>query len=126
MHILHHIIGNLMSWLNYLLICHLQQIHTKTATSLIYTETIYELLRDFSYLCGCLLTIFKINLFKKKSLTGTIRVSNHFDLDQDQRSVGPDLGPNCLQRSSADVKSPLARKVNMSKFLELILTCRSE
>ena len=28
--------------------------------------------------------------------------------DQDQRSVGPDLGPNCLQRLSADDKSLLA------------------
>ena len=32
------------------------------------------------------------------------------DPDQDQPSVGPDLGPNCLQRLSADDKSPLARK----------------
>ena len=30
--------------------------------------------------------------------------SNSFDPDQDQHSVGPDLGPNCLQRSSADNK----------------------
>ena len=27
-------------------------------------------------------------------------------------SVGPNLGPNCLQRLSADEKLPLARKVN--------------
>ena len=26
------------------------------------------------------------------------RVSNRFDPDQDQHSVGPDLGLNCLQR----------------------------
>ena len=29
-------------------------------------------------------------------------VSNSLDPDQDRRSVGPDLGPNCLQRLSAD------------------------
>ena len=34
----------------------------------------------------------------------TIRVSNGLDPDQDQHSVGPDLGPNCLQRLSADDK----------------------
>ena len=32
------------------------------------------------------------------------------DPDQDRLSVGPDLGPNCLQRLSADDNSPLARK----------------
>ena len=29
-------------------------------------------------------------------------MSNSLDPDQDQHVVGPDLGPNCLQRSSAD------------------------
>ena len=37
----------------------------------------------------------------------TIRVSNSVDPDQDRHSVGPDLGPNCLQRLSR--KLPLAR-----------------
>ena len=32
----------------------------------------------------------------------TIRVSNSFDPDQAIGSVGPDLGPNCLQMLSAD------------------------
>ena len=32
----------------------------------------------------------------------TIRVSNSLDPDQAQHFVGPDLGPNCLQRLSAD------------------------
>ena len=31
----------------------------------------------------------------------TIRVSNSLDQDQAQHFVGPDLGPNCLQRLSA-------------------------
>ena len=41
---------------------------------------------------------FKIRFFKKKYFMHTIRVSNRLDQDQDRRSVGPDLGPNCLQR----------------------------
>ena len=40
----------------------------------------------------------------------TIRVSNSLDPDQARRYVGPDLGPNCLQRLSADNKSPLVGK----------------
>ena len=35
----------------------------------------------------------------------TIRVSNSLDPDQARRFVGPDLGPNCLQRLSADMAS---------------------
>ena len=39
-----------------------------------------------------------------------MRVLNGLDLDQDRLSVGPDLGPNCLQRLSEGDKSLLARK----------------
>ena len=35
----------------------------------------------------------------------TKTVSNGLDPDQDQHSVGPDLGPTCLQMLSADDKS---------------------
>ena len=31
-------------------------------------------------------------------------MSNGLDPDQDRHTVGSDLGPNCLQRFSADVK----------------------
>ena len=31
-------------------------------------------------------------------------MSNRLDPDQDRRYVGPDPGPNCLQRLSADAK----------------------
>ena len=44
---------------------------------------------------------FNINFFKN-SFENTIGVSNSLDPDQDQHSVGPDLGPNCLQRLSTD------------------------
>ena len=37
-------------------------------------------------------------------------MSNGFNSDQDPSSEGPDLGSNCLQRLSADDKSPLAKK----------------
>ena len=43
------------------------------------------------------------DFFQTTSLRNTIRVSNGLDPDQARRSVGPDLGPNCLHfRLSAD------------------------
>ena len=48
--------------------------------------------------------LFKIN-FLKNSFRNTIRVSNCLDPNQERLSVGSDLGPNCLQRLSADNKS---------------------
>ena len=48
---------------------------------------------------------FQIQFFKKNLIRNSIRVSNSLDPDQDRRSVGPDLGPNCLQRVSADNNS---------------------
>ena len=47
--------------------------------------------------------IFKIN-FPKNAFRNTIRVSNGLDPDWERSSVGPDLGPNCLQWLSADDK----------------------
>ena len=44
----------------------------------------------------CLLIIFKINFFQIPS------VSKSLDPDQARQNVGPDLGPNCLQRLSGD------------------------
>ena len=44
-------------------------------------------------------------LFQKNSFRNTFRVSNRLDQDQDRHFVGPDLGPNCLQRLSADDKT---------------------
>ena len=43
--------------------------------------------------------------FSKNSFRNTIRVSNSLDPGQDEIYGGPDLGPNCLQRLSADDKS---------------------
>ena len=47
---------------------------------------------------------FKI-IFPKNSFRTTLRVSNSLDPDQDRHCVGPDLGPNFLQRLLADDKS---------------------
>ena len=44
----------------------------------------------------------KIHIFSRKKIRKTIRVSNSLDPDQARHFVGPDLGPNCLQRPSTD------------------------
>ena len=41
------------------------------------------------------------DLFQNNNFRNTIRESNGLDPDQDRRSVGPDLGPNCLQGRSS-------------------------
>ena len=48
-----------------------------------------------------LLNLFKVN-FSKNYFRNMIRVSNSLDPDLASHSVQPDLGPNCLQRLSAD------------------------
>ena len=50
------------------------------------------------------LTCFKINFFKKFFQLHYQSVKR-LDPDQDQQNVGPDLGPNCLEKLSADIKS---------------------
>ena len=55
---------------------------------------------NFSQFFCHLLTVLKLTFSKK--LSGTLPVSNILDPDQAQCSVGPDLGPNCLKRSTAD------------------------
>ena len=47
---------------------------------------------------------FKKKFFSKSCFKNTVRVQNGLDPDQDRHSFGPDLGPNCLQRSSLDSK----------------------
>ena len=49
--------------------------------------------------------LFIINFFKKNAFKVNTRVSNGLGPDQNRRSVGPDLVPNCLHRLSADDKS---------------------
>ena len=45
--------------------------------------------------------------FSKNSFRNTFRVSNGLDPNQDRQSVGPNLGPNCLQKLLAADKNPL-------------------
>ena len=47
----------------------------------------------------------RLLIFSKYSFRNTIIVSNSLDPDQYRHSVDPDLGPNCLQRLSADNRS---------------------
>ena len=49
-----------------------------------------------------LLIFFSKSTFSKNSFRNTIRVSNRLDPDQARRFVGPDQGPICLHRLSAD------------------------
>ena len=47
-------------------------------------------------------------------------MSNSLDPDQARQNVGPDLGPNCLQRLSADDTSRLRVKI-INEAKELVL-----
>ena len=77
------------------------------------------MLGNFSCLCCCLLTFFKIIFFSKYSFKITIRVSYCLDLDLYQHYVSPDLGPNCLGRLSGDNKSLLARKELGKQYINI-------
>ena len=50
--------------------------------------------------CGPL--VFSKSVFFKNSVRNNLLVSNRLDPDQARHFVGPDLGPNCLQKLSAD------------------------
>ena len=66
------------------------------------------ILISFSIFKYCFFYSFTLNycaIFN--SLDATIKVSNSLDPDQAQHHVGPDVGPNCLQRLSTDDKSRL-------------------
>ena len=49
------------------------------------------------------------------SLDAAFRVSNSLDPDQAQHFVGPDLGPNCLQRLPADIAG---KELNTKQLLD--------
>ena len=87
-----------------------ERLNSKFPVKRIHIGLTLYMLGNFSCFCFHLLTFFSKLTFSKASFRNTIRVSNSLDPDQDQHIVGPDLGPNCLQRLSADDKSPLAKK----------------
>ena len=68
--------------------------------------------------CLLLFLLFKINSLKN-SFRNTISVSNSLDQDQTGHFVGPDLGPNCLQRLSADDNS--RQRVNFFHLMCMVL-----
>ena len=80
------------------------------------------------FILFCRLLIFFKITYLKKIFMNTIKVSNSLDPDQARHFVRPDLGPNCLQRLSADDTSRL--RVNASsqnsflggRYLTFILT----
>ena len=57
---------------------------------------------------------FSKSTFSNNSIRNTIRVSNSLDPDQTRHFVGPDLGPNCLQRLSADATNRQSYKISLS------------
>ena len=57
-----------------------------------------------------LLIFFSKSTFSKNYFRNTVRMSNSLDPDQARHFVGPDLGPNCLQKLSADDISSLRVK----------------
>ena len=61
----------------------------------------------FVFVVVCLLNnhFFKKKTFKEIILKTLAECQNSLDPDQGRHSVGPYLGPNCLQRLSADGKS---------------------
>ena len=70
--------------------------------SLIDFITLYlHVLGNFACFLASACLFFKFT-FSNSSLRNTIRVSNSLDQDQARCFVGPELGPNCLQRYSAD------------------------
>ena len=61
------------------------------------------------------------NFFSRKNLSGTLFECQTVWIQiRTDVIVGPDLGPNCLQRLSADDKLPPARK-GLNKYLEQYL-----
>ena len=64
--------------------------------SFAYSETLHAF---------CRLLIFFQNQLFGKIPSGMPSLSNSLDPDQARHIVGPDLGPNCLQRLSADDNS---------------------
>ena len=58
-----------------------------------------------------------LRAFLKSSFRNTIRVSNSFDPDGACHFVGPDLGPNCLQRFSADSDTSRQRVISYRSTL---------
>ena len=74
------------------------------------------MLGKFLFFCP-LLIFFSKSSFSKNYFESTIRLSNSFDPDQVRHFIGPDLGPNCLQRLSANGTSyPLSTTTSRQRM----------
>ena len=62
----------------------------------------------FIVICGFFLR--KKDFSSETSFINTIRMSNRLDPHQDRRFVGPDLGSNCLQRLSINIRQMLTSR----------------
>ena len=71
----------------------------------------------------CRLLIFSKSTFWKYSFRNNVRVSNSSVPDQARQIVRPDLGPNCLQRLSADDTSYSTETGLNLKHFDEHLTC---
>ena len=71
-------------------------------------------LSNFS--CFFMSADFFVDCFPKYSIKNTIRVTNSLDPDQARRSGGPELGPNCLHRLSAEYTGRQRVKTADMKF----------
>ena len=76
-------------------------------------------LSNFAFIIPSQFVIVPYFTLRMLDFFNAIRVSNSLDPDQDRHFVGPDLGPNCLQRLSADDKSPLgAKELNTKQLVD--------
>ena len=67
----------------------------------------------------CRLLIFFQNQVLRKILSGIPSVLNSLESDQARQNVRPDLGPNCLQKLSADDTSMHGGRVSTIIMLSL-------
>ena len=65
------------------------------------------------FIVACFL-FFKIDFLKKIIQENYQSVSNGLETDQDRHHVGPDLGPNCLQKLTTDSKGRASAMIGLS------------
>ena len=97
---------------------------TKISTSLSVLSSMSTLALTLDINSACLVIfhaflvichLFSKLTFSKKNKK-TFRVANGLDTDQDQLFVRPDLGPNCLQRLSAEDKRKECKSMKTYKY----------
>ena len=89
-------------------ISHWLKVHSRGVKKYIFAKKciwisiwIFQYCFYYAFTVYCCAILYSLNT----EFFNTIRVSNSLDLDQTRHFIGADLGPNCLQRLSADNKS---------------------